>query len=306
MFRNMIQTRRHDWAQRPTVPGLFERTATTTTTTTRNECRIESTQIFMREDLQDILFEILSDTKLSTKPFSSALKCYENVPVPGSIERRQLTNRRAYLLRSPESLKAARRSYRDRQIKKQRAAAAEEEETAAAAEETPTADQETIQPRSLDFGTMSEQEEYDMEIPLSWDSRFNPGPVSLWKGETETKHHEVRQQIRFSVCVPNGKDAELYSVKLAKKKDGIIYSEPIIVRHYRDPALIARWAKVSAAVKNEDTNENLIRDMSVKAQTVNELDCPIKRIFYHFPDGLKASNRSSTTTKGSLLRTTLL
>jgi hypothetical protein len=78
-------------------------------------------------------------------------------------------------------------------------------------------------------------DEYDLEIPLSWDLRYNPGSVSLSKGEVETKSHEVRQQIRFSVNYPNGKDRDLYSAKLVKKKDGIIFTEPITVRHWRDP-----------------------------------------------------------------------
>jgi hypothetical protein len=89
-------------------------------------------------------------------------------------------------------------------------------------------------------------DKYDLEIPLSWDACYNPGSVSLLKGEAETKSHKVQQQIRFSVNYPNGKDRDLYSKKLVKKKDGIIFSEPITARHLRDPRLISKWTNVAA------------------------------------------------------------
>jgi hypothetical protein len=93
------------------------------------------------------------------------------------------------------------------------------------------------------------------------------------------------------VNYPNGEDRELYSAKLAKKKNGIIYTEPITVRHWRDPKLISKWTKVAAAVKKETENLNLSRDMSVKAQAVNVMDRPVKKILYRFPDGMKATNK---------------
>ncbi len=109
--------------------------------------------------------------------------------------------------------------------------------------------------------------------------------------ENEEKEDEVQQQIRFSVNYPNRKDKDLYSAKLVKKKTGIIFSEPITVRHWRDPELIAKWTNVAAVVKNEKENSNLSRDMSVKAQAVNIMDRPVKKILYRFPDGMKVTNK---------------
>jgi hypothetical protein len=70
-----------------------------------------------------------------------------------------------------------------------------------------------------------------------------------------------------------------------------IFSEPIIVRLLRDPTLISRWSKVAALVKNEDENLILFRNMSVKAQAVNSMDHPVKKILYRFPDGMIATNK---------------
>jgi hypothetical protein len=185
------------------------------------------------------------------------------------------------LLRSPDLLQKASAAYHQRWYDKAAVAPPppppqeEEEDTLLGPE-----------PRLLEFGE-NMTDAYDLEIPLRWDARS----VSLSKGKAETKSHEVRQQIRFSVNYPNGKGRDLYSAKLMKKKDGIIFSEPITVRHCRDPKLISKWTNVAAVVKDEAEKLNLSRDTSVKAQAVNIMDRPVKKILYRFPDGMRATNK---------------
>jgi hypothetical protein len=44
-------------------------------------------------------------------------------------------------------------------------------------------------------------------------------------------------------------------------------------------------------VKNKAENSDISRDMSVETQAVNIMDCPVKKILYRFPDGMRATNK---------------
>jgi hypothetical protein len=129
---------------------------------------------------EDLLLEVLLDPLLSQKRFQDVVnKSTKNFPAPKTLERRQLTNRRGYLLRSPDSLRAAEDAYRQRRQNTVVAAA-----VAAAAPPPQEQEEEALlgpEPRLLDF-EQKMGDEYDLEIPLSWDARYNPGSVSVSKG----------------------------------------------------------------------------------------------------------------------------
>ena len=152
-----------------------------------------------------------------------------------------------------------------------------------------------VRPRRLTFDSkekmVQEQGDYDMEIPLSWDPRYNVGSIQLYQGDTVTKTHEVRKQIRFCIQIPNARDQDLYSARLSEHRDGIILTEPIVPRHLRDASLLDRWMNISAAVKFEQKNENLAQDISVKVHEINSLVHPVKKTFFRFPDGITCTNR---------------
>lgn len=246
-------------------------------------------------DHENVLLEILLDTFLKERKFAEVLnfpRFQDRVPRQKK-ERRKLTNRRQYLLSSPQGFQAAVDAYHRRQSYENIPC---DNKATFIEERVPLSH---IQPIQLNFDaidtTMSHLEQHDecdMEIPINWNPRYNVGAIQLFQGETVTKHHEVRKQIRFCIQVANAKDQDLYSARLSHNRDGIILTEPIVPRHLRDANKLAHWDKISSAVKFEAKNENLSRDISVKVQEINSLVSPVKRTLFRFPDGMTCNNKA--------------
>lgn len=243
---------------------------------------------------ENLLIEILLNQSLRHKKFSKVLKSQnfqERAPKQHK-ERQRLANRRNYLLNSPNGFCTAVNAYHSRLAFDNRIANIPSE---GVLEE----EQEELLPSRLRFetndisDTMSPlQDDHDIEIPLSWDPRYNVGSIQLFQGDTVTRHHEVRKQIRFCIQIANAKDQDLYSARLSQNRDGIVMTEPIVPRHLRDASKLTRWATIASAVKSEQKNENLTRDISVKVQEINSLTPPVKKIFFRFPDGITCNNKA--------------
>lgn len=116
-----------------------------------------------------------------------------------------------------------------------------------------------------------DKDAFDLAIPLSFDPCYNVRDISFDCGDTETKTHEIRTQMRLRMSAPNALDMELYEARLAKDGSGILVEEPLLPSHHRDPKRIGLYSKVAAIVKGELENINLRNDGSVKAQEVNSM-----------------------------------
>jgi hypothetical protein len=240
---------------------------------------------------EDVLIEILSSDFLRHRKVSEVLKSpkFKDIVPARAKDRKKFTNRRHYLLRSPEALRSATSAYNHR-----KAFIINHDicENPIATRSDTSVDNEHSLPTIM-APHYEPQDDYDIEIPLSWNPRHNIGAIQFYQGETEVqKNHEIKKQIRFSIQIPNAKDYDLYSARLSRNRDGIILTEPVLARHLRDADNLERFARVACAVKNEEMNLNLKRDVSVKVQEINMMDPPVKKTFFKFPGSMTCNNRS--------------
>jgi hypothetical protein len=103
--------------------------------------------------------------------------------------------------------------------------------------------------------------------------------------------------MRLQIQSPNGKEKDLYALKLSEKKAGIISHEPVTCNHWRQAATIKKWSKVAAMV------------VIPASRPRRSIPCPhpVKKIFYKFPGGIKEKTifqlRGGRTPAGNGFRT---
>lgn len=240
---------------------------------------------------EDALIEILSQDFLRDKRLSEVLRYpkFKGIVPTQYKDRRKFTNRHTYLLNSPEALRSAKAEYNHRKSVGERHI-----------DNTDIAHPNIVSPLRQPSLSVSNNnpimaasrptDEYDIEVLLSWDPRYNIGAVQLYQGETVTPKSEVRKQVRFCIQFPNAKDKDLYSARLSARRDGIIMQEPIMPRHVRDANIIPKLDEVANRVKRQKQNESLFRDVAVKVQEVNSMALPVKKTFFRFPDGITCNN----------------